>query len=88
MTYKDDAHRARLNTSVREGPGADPLPVGEPGKTEAQCIAHLALAGGHVVHPLRDGGYVVAWRGLFRECKDLSELIAHVRRVCGRAVQL
>ena len=43
--------------------------------------AVLALHGGHVVHALAGGSYLVCWRHLSRECRDLAELEAHARRV-------
>jgi hypothetical protein len=36
--------------------------------------AVLALRDGHVVHELAEGGFMVCWRGLSRECRDLAEL--------------
>lgn len=50
-------------------------------KREATAVAALALHGGHVVHKLEGGRYLVVWRGLTRECADLDELEAHARRV-------
>jgi hypothetical protein len=47
----------------------------------ANLQAALALHGGHVVHRLSDGRFLVTWRGQSRECADLAELEAHARRV-------
>lgn len=43
--------------------------------------ALLALHSGHAVYQLADGGFLVAWKALSRECRDLAELEAHARRV-------
>lgn len=53
-------------------------------KRIATVRAQLALRG-HAVHLLAEGGYLVVWRGLSRECRDLGELEAHARRVGGAA---
>ena len=50
-------------------------------KCEATVTALLAIHGGHVVHPLRGGEFLVVWRGCMRHCRDLTELEAHARRV-------
>lgn len=50
-------------------------------KRLATLRAVLALHGGHVVHKLADGSYLVTWRAFSRECRDLAELEAHARRV-------
>lgn len=46
------------------------------------ATARAALAiGGHQVHELAGGGFLVLWRGWSRHCRDLPELEAHARRV-------
>lgn len=50
-------------------------------KEENTAIALLALHGGHQVHRLADGGFLVAWRAHQRYCANLAELRAHARRV-------
>jgi hypothetical protein len=50
-------------------------------KRLATLRAVLALHGGHVVHELADGTYLVTWRAFSRECCDLADLEAHARRV-------
>ncbi|MCZ8165771.1 hypothetical protein [Silanimonas sp.] len=55
--------------------------AGDDAKRLAGLRARLALHGGHVVHELAAGGFLVIWRGLSRECRDLAELEAHARRV-------
>lgn len=47
----------------------------------ATLRAVLALHGGHVVHELDDGAFLVTWRAFSRECRDLDDLEAHARRV-------
>lgn len=49
-------------------------------KRQATVIAHLALAG-VAVYELAGGGFLLAWRGLSRECPDLDALEAHARLV-------
>lgn len=49
-------------------------------KRLATLRARLALRG-HVVQTQPSGGFIVVWRGLARECRDLDELEAHTRRV-------
>lgn len=50
-------------------------------KRLATLRAVLALHGGHVVHELADGAFLVTWRAFSRECRDLADLEAHARRV-------
>ena len=61
--------------------GADDPAQPQPRKDVATLRALLALAGGHAVHELAGGGFLVAWRGHQRHCHDLAELEAHARRV-------
>jgi uncharacterized protein YjiS (DUF1127 family) len=56
-------------------------PVRPAHKRLATLRAAMALVGGHVVHQLADGGYLVTWRGHQRRCADLDELTAHARRL-------
>ena len=55
--------------------------AGDDAKRLATIRARLAIRGGHVVHELASGGYLVCWRAMSRECADLVELEAHARRV-------
>lgn len=50
-------------------------------KRAATTIALLAIHGGHVVHRLAGGEFLVTWRGHSRHCRDLADLEAHARRV-------
>jgi len=50
-------------------------------KRLAGLRARFALRGGHVVHELPEGGFLVCWRGISRECADFEALEAHARRV-------
>ncbi len=50
-------------------------------KRTATVIAMLAIRGGHVVHKLVGGEFLVTWRGHHKHCADLAELEAHARRV-------
>jgi hypothetical protein len=66
----------------RRGGGATARCVsGGASKQLSTLRALLAIHGGHVVHELPEGGFLVCWRGLSRECHDLVELEAHARRV-------
>jgi hypothetical protein len=58
-----------------------PCKSGDDAKRLATIRARLAIRGGHVVHELAAGGYLVCWRALSRECADLDALEAHARRV-------
>ena len=49
-------------------------------KRLATLRAVLALHGGHVVHELADGAFLVTWRAFSRQCRDLADLEAHARR--------
>ena len=50
-------------------------------KRLAGLRARLALAGGHVLHELADGSYLVTWRGLSRPLKDLDAVDAFAARL-------
>lgn len=50
-------------------------------KTESTTIALLAIHGGHVVHKLQGGEYLVVWRSQHRHCANLAELQTHARRL-------
>lgn len=50
-------------------------------KRLATLRAMLALHGGHVVHELPGGAFLVTWHAFSRECRDLAELEAHAHRV-------
>jgi hypothetical protein len=50
--------------------------------------AQFALHGGHAVHELASGGFLVVatrWGGMSRECPDLSALAAFARQLGIRA---
>ena len=55
--------------------------VADSRKRLATLRAVLALHGGHVVHELAGGTFLVTWRAFSRECHDLDDLEAHARRV-------